>query len=373
MKSYNNLYDKFISDENIELAIHNAFKGKKRHRRDVQEATSDMSSFIDRVKDYASHFKNAKHRPKSIYDGISRKKRTIIIPSMMEQVVHHMLCNVLIPLISPSMYEHSYASLPGKGATLGKWYIEKMIRKGKDIKYYLKMDIKKFFNSIPHDKLFQKLARIIKDRRFLDVLFKVIDVIPRGLPLGFYTSQWLANFYLTGLDHRIKEQDKAPFYYRYMDDMVLFKGSKRWLHKEKDRIVGYLEELGLQLKENWQVVLFSYPQEDGKDPGRDLDFMGYRFFRNRTIIRKSILRKARRKALRVLKNNTYTIYECRQMLSYVGYFKRTNTHRYWNKYIKPCVNIEGMKRRISAWDRRRNNEQRNLVQGRMCEYAAATC
>ena len=74
----------------------------------------------------------------------------------------------------------------------------------KNVKYCLKMDIRKFFDSIPHDIIKAKLAFLIHDKKFLNLLYEIIDVVYNGLPLGFYTSQWFANWYLQDLDHYIK-------------------------------------------------------------------------------------------------------------------------------------------------------------------------
>ena len=48
---------------------------------------------------------------------------------------------------------------------------------------------------------------------------------------GNYTSQWFANYYLQNLDHFIKEKLKAPYYIRYMDDMLVFHRNKKELRK----------------------------------------------------------------------------------------------------------------------------------------------
>ena len=118
MKSYNHLWEQFISDENIELAINNASKGK-RERKSVKKRLENPR-FRAEIKYYANHFKNRKHEPKQIYDGIQRKKRTIIVPSFDEQVIHHMVVNILKPIFYHGMYEHSYGSLPRRGGTKGK-------------------------------------------------------------------------------------------------------------------------------------------------------------------------------------------------------------------------------------------------------------
>ena len=351
MKSYNHLWEQFIADDNIDLAIRNALRGK-RNRASVKKHIENPN-FHEIIKDYAEHFKNAKHKPKQIYDGIQRKKRMIIVPTFKEQVVHHMVINVLKPIFQKSMYYHSYGSLPNKGGHKGARFIRRWIRKDpKNCQYCLKMDIRKYFENISHEILKHKLAKIIHDKRFLSVLYEIIDVNERGIPLGFYTSQWFANWYLTELDNYIKETLKVKYYVRYMDDMVVFGDSKEILHFIRKMIVIYLYlKLGLSMKDNWAIFPISK---------RPLDFMGFRFYPNRTTLRKSIMIKASRKAKRLWKKNRTTIHDTRQMLSYNGWLKATDTYQFYIKHIKPYVDFGRLKHKISKHDRRVNNE---LVQG----------
>ena len=354
MKSYSHLFEEFISEENIRKAIHTSSKGK-RTRRDVKRYLDAGPDVVQSVQAYAQDFKNKPHKPVEIYDGIKRKKRKIIVPSYSEQIVHHMAVAVLQPIFERGMYEHTYASLPGRGAHLGKKHIEKWIRHDpKNCKYVLKMDIRKFFDSVPHDILLKKLGAVIHDERFLSVLREIISVTDVGLPLGFYTSQWLANWYLQGLDHYIKEELRAAHYVRYMDDMVVFGSNKRELHRARKAIDDYLrQELGLHLKDNWQVYRFDYTDRDGRQRGRDLDYMGFRFYRNRTAIRRSIMLKATRKARRVAAKFKPTIYDIRQALSYLGWISCTNTYRMFKEWIAPYISVQKFKRRISQYDRRK--------------------
>ena len=360
MKSYNHLFERCITDECIELAIKNASRGfKRKRRREVRKALKDIEALKASVRRYLMNFENARHVPRVIYDGIERKQRTIIVPTFMELIAQHAVCIVLIPILMKGMYEHTYASIPGRGATLGKWHIEHHIRRGRHIKYYLKLDVRKYFESVSHDRLKAKLSKLIRDKKFLSILFTMIDVTPKGIPIGFYTSQWFANFYLTDFDHWVKEVLKAPAYYRYMDDMVIFADNKRELHRMKRRIEERLEVVeSLALKGNWQVVRFHYVKPDGSEIGRDLDFMGFRFYRNRTTIRKSILQKSRRKANRISKKARPTIHDCRQMTSYIGWYGRTDTHGYWMRNIASKIDIEWMKAYISRFDRRMNDARK---------------
>lgn len=352
MKSFNHLYEQLISEENIKLAIRLSSRGKRK-RSCVQKYVNNPDEHIVPIQEMVKTYRNSRHQPVEIYDGISRKKRTIIVPKYREQIVHHMLVNVLKPIMQRSMYYHSYGSLPGKGGHRGKKYIDKWIRTDKaNTKYCLKMDVRKYFDSVPHDVVKAQMRKLVHDEEFLRVLFEVIDVTETGLPLGFYTSQWLANWYLTELDYFIKQKLGAKYYVRYMDDMVILDGDKTNLHRMKDEIEEYLsKELGLELKDNWQV----FPID-----ARPLDFMGFRFYRNKTTLRKSILMKAFRKARKVGAKDKPTLFEIRQMMSYFGWLNVTDTYDVYYSNIRPFFSFQYGRRRISNHERGKTNGQIGL-------------
>lgn len=360
MKSYNHLWEQFVSEENIRLAIINSSK-RKRKRKLVKDIYENPDKWIPTIKQYAENFKNCNHAPVEIYDGITRKKRKIIVPQYKEQIIHHMIINVLEPIFRHGMYEHSYGSIPGRGSHKAKKIVEKWIKHDtKNVKYCLKMDIRKFFDSVPHDILKNKLALIIHDEKFLAILNELIDVTDKGIPLGFYTSQWFANWHLQELDHYIKEDLQAVYYMRYMDDMIIFGSNKRILHKIRNAISVYLnQKLGVELKDNWQVFRFDYVKMKNHKEihyGRMLDYMGFKFYRNKTTLRKSIMLKATRKAKQMSKQWKVTIHSIRQMLSYMGWITCTNTYNMYKKWIKPYVNLRNCKKRISNYDKRKNKE-----------------
>lgn len=353
MKTYKNLWDDFISEDNIRKAIKNVCKHKTKRKR-FKELHDNPDKYINWIRNEALNFHSDTHKPQEIYDGIQRKKRVIIVPTFREQIIHHMVVNILKSIIMKSLYEKSYGSIPGRGAHKAKKDIKKIINTdARNVKYCLKMDVKQYFKSIPRDILKKRLGEKIKDEKFLSVLYSIIDVEKEigGIPLGFYTSQWLANWYLSDLDHYIKEVLKAKHYYRYMDDMVIFGPNKRHLHKIKEEIEKELNALGLRLKENWQIFRFVYKRSE-REYGRDLDFMGFRFFRGRTILRRSIMYKASRKARRIHKKPKATIYDIRQMLSYLGWIDCTDTYGMYVEYIKPYIIFRNIKKRISRYDRK---------------------
>ena len=349
MKSYKHLWEDLISDDNIRLAIINAARGNMK-RAKLTYLRNNIDSSIPRVREWIINYYTEKHTPKTINDGISAKKREIIVPTVREHVVQHAIMNVLKPIFMKGMYEHSYASTPGRGCHKGMRVVKKWTQQNsRYVKYCLKLDIRKYFESIPQETLISRLHNLIHDEKFADLLDKVIRTTDKGLPLGFYSSQWLANWYLQGLDHYIKEVLHIKYYIRYMDDMVIFHSNKKELHQIHQKIEEYLGNIGLEIKQNWQLFRFHTKW----DTGRLLDFMGFRFYRNRVTLRRKIALKAMRKARRIAKKKRATVHDARQMITYIGWTKCTNTYNWLHKHILAFVSFKKMRRIVSAYDRTR--------------------
>ena len=212
------------------------------------------------------------------------------------------------------------------------------------------LDSKRGFSTVRQD-----FDGTIKEN--LIVLLKIISL---GLPIGFYTSQWLANFFLQDFDHFVKEKLKAKCYTRYVDDKQIFGSNKRKLREKLEKIKEFLSKENLSLKPNYQIFRFSYIDKDGRDKGRPLDFLGFKFFKNRTTLRKRILSNILQKACRIfnktLKGLNISWYEATQMMSYVGYLNITDTHTWYTKYIRPRVNFGGLKRIISHNAKKKGNK-----------------
>ena len=367
MKTYKHLFEQVVAEDNIRQAIEEAAK-RKRERRDVKRVLNNMDYHVERVQkmlineEYSAHI----DRVCVINEGTHLKVRRIRKPHFKyDQIIHHAVIQVLEPILMKPMYEMSCGSIPERGSHYGRKRIEKWIRSDtKNTKYVFKMDIKHFYESVDKNILKSMLQRKIKDWKMLKLLFEIIDGCERGLPLGNYTSQWFANFMLTELDHYVKEELKAKYYVRYMDDIVIFGPNKKELHRIHKEIERYLRErFHLRVKENWQVYRFEYvSRKDGKHRGRDLDFMGFRFKRNRTILRRSIHYRITRKARRVAKN--VTIQGACGMVSYMGYIKNTDSYTVYRDYIRPVVNIGKLKRFISVRKRKEAIRNANYMESR---------
>jgi len=82
--------------------------------------------------------------------------------------------------------------------------------------------------------------------------------------------------------------------------------------------------------------------------------MGFKFYRDRVTLRRNIMLKATRKAKRLSHKEKPSIYDIRQMLSYIGWIDHTNTYGMYQQRIKPYVDIGKLKKRISSYDRKQN-------------------
>lgn len=119
-----------------------------------------------------------------------------------------------------------------------------------------------------------------------------------------------------------------------MDDMVLFGRNKKELHKIKDKVDEYLKNEGLQIKENWQLF---------KVDSRPVDFLGYRFYRGYTTLRRCNFLRIKRRIKKVYKKNKINYTDASAIISYTGWIKHCNSYTYAKKYIKPYVNIKKCK------------------------------
>ncbi len=386
MKSYNHLFEKLISYENLSEAIEKSSLGK-RERREVKKVLEHKDEYIKRLQYLLINkkLKIRKHEAVKINDGITAKIRLIIKPDYVyEQILHHAIVQVLTPIFMRSMYVFSCGSLPGRGGLYGKRYLAKYIREHpKKVKYAAKGDISKFFQTVSIERVKEKFRKIIHDEKFLDVVFLVLDSniatykgenINMGLPIGYYLSQWIANWYLQDFDYFIKQKLKIKCYIRYVDDFVLLSPNKKELHKAIKAISEYLGNIELHLKSNYQVFKFAYTDKNGKTRGRPIDFMGFKFYRDRTVLRRGIMLRAVRKALKISKKTKLNWYECTQLLCYLGWFKYTDTYKVFERFIKPYVNIGDCKKIVSLRQKRINKRLKNESDmAKIGKFSTAAC
>lgn len=358
MKRVGYIYPKIYEIENIKRAILEASRGKRTQRR-VAKVLNNIDKYALKIQGLlkSKSFKPSDPIIKTIQDNSSGKVRTIYKPNFYpDQIVHWALMLQIEPIIMRGMYQYSCGSIPKRGASYGQKAVRKWLDTDvKNTKYCLKMDVAKFYPSINNNILKRMFRRKIKDADSLWLIDTIIDS-NQGQPIGFYTSQWFANFYLEGLDHFIKEKLRIKYYVRYVDDLVMFGPNKRKLHRARKEIDTYLKGVKLQVKSNWQV----FPIKS-----RDVDFLGLRFYRNKTILRKRNALRIHRRARKIKKKGGLNDRDASAVISYWGWLKRTDSYNFYHKNIKPNVTIKQARKVVSinAKIKLRNLKRRRATDG----------
>lgn len=338
MKRYGWLYEKAFTKENIKEAIHKASQNKRK-RKIVIKVLANEDYYVDKIYEmmWSFNYIPSPYSKFTIIDNGSKKVRELSKPKFYpDHIVHWCIYLILYPILSKSLVPNTYSCLKGRGQIYGKNKIKKQLKNKKATKYYLKVDIKKFYPSININKLIEMLEKRIKDVKMMNLISSILK-LENGLPIGMILSQLFANYYL----HKVDMMFNSKYYNRYADDVVIFSSNKRKLHKIRKQLQNELSKLDLSLKPNYQVYRTSKEK---------LDYMGFRFGYDYVILRKRILYALNRSVINWYKRKDY-LSAC-QITSYMGWVKHSNSYCLYQSRIKPYVNFK----EIKEIQRRRQNE-----------------
>lgn len=247
MKKARHLFEQVVQFDNLRRSFFLAMKGCGRTRaacRFFYNLENELFRLQDQL--VSKNFSPGPMRFFTIYDP---KMRRIAVAPFRDRVVHHAVVSVLIPVYERVFIYDSYATRKGKGTHR---VIERAARFAGRWDWCLKTDIEHFFDNVDHDILLKLLSRRIADQDILWLLERIArdSGVPRGLPIGNMTSQFMANVYLDPLDHYLKDELGCKGYIRYMDDFVVFSDSRDHLKEILRAMKSFLgQRLGLRLKE----------------------------------------------------------------------------------------------------------------------------
>ncbi len=267
MKRAGNLIELITDADNLRLAFLKASKGKRTNVEVLKIRDNLDAELVGLRKELQSgdvHW-GEYHR----FLVSDPKPRTICAAPFRARVGHHAIINICEPVFETYQIFDSYACRKGKGLDGALGRALKFSRHGD---WFLQMDIRKYFDSIDHRKLYVFLEKRFKDQTVLDLfesLLATYESSPgKGVPIGNLTSQFFANHYLAFLDHFIKESLGCKRYVRYMDDFVIWATSKLELLTIRKMLIDFLDvQLSLELK---PVCLNTCD--------RGMSFLGYRIF-----------------------------------------------------------------------------------------------
>jgi retron-type reverse transcriptase len=252
MRRLGGIWDRVVGFDNLLRGYRKARRGKG-ERYEVARFALDLEGELIRLQEElrTGAYTPGRYRLFTIYE---RKPRQIAAAPFRDRVVHHAMMNLVEPPLDKTFIHDSYACRPGKGVHAAVARYQGWARR---YRYALKMDVARYFPSVDHRILKEKLRRRIKDRRVLALFERIIDTSPAvdgpvthfpgddlltplerrtGIPIGNLTSQFMANLYLDDLDHYVKEGLRVGAYLRYVDDMVVLDDDKGRLAEIRERV-----------------------------------------------------------------------------------------------------------------------------------------
>lgn len=354
MKRYDHLFEKICDIENLRKAHKNAKKGKGWYK-EVQEIDKDPDKYLKQIREMLINHTYRTSEYEVFYKDDGRKKRKIYkLPYFPDRICQWAILQVIEPCIVSNLTTDTYSAIPERGIHKGLTKLQAaMWNNPEECKYCLKLDARHYYQSINHNILKEKYSRMFNDNELLWLLNEIIDSIQTadiedltaiylleedidpetGIPIGNYLSQYSGNYYFSSFDHWIKERKYVKYYFRYMDDIVIFGKTKEELFTLKKEIdVYFSNELKLNIKGNWQVFP-SYV--------RGVDFLGYRTFYKYTLLRKSTCQEMKKKmtAIRnkVEAGNMMNYSEWCSINSYKGWLKYADSFRLYQAYVVPLL------------------------------------
>lgn len=274
-----------------------------------------------------------------IYDP---KEREIQAITYRDRVIQHSLCdNFLMPLLEKRLFYYNVACRKNKGTSFAtstlKKYIIKYYKEYGNNGYFIKIDIKKYFDSINHEVLKKKLFLLNIPSDIKNLLTKIIDSYCykdyKGIPMGNQTSQCFALLYLDCIDRLIKEKLHIKYYLRYMDDMILLVPEKKKAQEVFLTISKEIEKIDLCVNRKSQIITF----ENG------VEFLGRRFFVSRSgkvvlklkkEAKQRIIKKIRQKVYFINSGKINKVHLEKSFVSYSGIFKKINAYSFKKRLMK---------------------------------------
>lgn len=265
MKRAGNLIHRIAEANNLRRAFLKARRGKQT-RPDVRRFAENLDDELDDLRreldsgpvDWGGYHTFQIHDP---------KERTIHAPAFRARVAHHAIMNPCEPAFEAYQIADSYACRKKRGLDPA---LKRALAFCRDGGIHLKMDVRKYFDTIDHDVLKGQIRRRFKDGRVIELFESVIDTYGtapgKGVPIGNLTSQFFANHYLAPFDRHVKESLRVRRYVRYMDDFVVWADDRRTIKDLRREMETFLaDRLNLTVKP---------PCQNSVDRG--MTFLGYK-------------------------------------------------------------------------------------------------
>jgi RNA-directed DNA polymerase len=221
----------------------------------------------------------------------TNETRPLGIPTVRDRVVQGALRHVLEPIFERHFAEQSYGFRPDRGCKDALRRVDGLLKQG--YRYVVDVDLKSYFDTIPHDQLLAEVRKYVADSRVLGLIeaFLQAEILEgvqhwtpeSGAPQGAVLSPLLSNLYLNALDHLMASAGFEMT--RYADDLVIQCRSREEADRALALVQAWTAQRGLTLHPTKTKIV------DAETEG--FEFLGYRFVKHYRFPRKKSLAKFR--------------------------------------------------------------------------------
>lgn len=330
----NNLMEQILSRDNLNKAYLQVVRNKGAEGVDGVKYTELKEHLEKNGEEIKEQMRTRKYKPQPVRRVEIPKPdggvRNLGVPTVTDRFVQQAIAQVLTPIYEKQFHNHSYGFRTNRCAQQAIMTALDMMNE--DNSWIVDIDLKKFFDTVNHDKLMTIIGRTIKDGDVISIIRKFLvsgikidyeyeDSIV-GTPQGGNLSPLLANIMLNELD---KEMEKRGLkFVRYADDCIIMVRSEMSAKRVMRNLTRFIEEK-LGLKVNMTKSKVDRPQ--------GLKYLGFGFYFDRQTHQykakphiKSVAKfKARMKQLTCRSwgvENSYKVTKLNQLIrGWINYFR----------------------------------------------------
>jgi len=294
-----------------EELMHKAFKAVKKNRGSagIDKMTIQMyeSNLVENQSSLMRDLKQGLYQPKPLRRAHipkgERKTRPLGIPAVRCRIAQEVLRQLINPIFERRFHANSFGFRAGRNCHQA---VEKMLQLSQQgYRYVVDIDIKGFFDNIPHALIMESLAAKIADGNILKTIERLLhsgvmeegEIRPtiKGTPQGGVISPLLANTTLDHLDWFL--EDKQLHFVRYADDFVVMCKTKSEAEKALEIIRNFLNEMELEVSpEKTKICHFS----------EGFNFLGFKI-KSRSVVMRDKSKEKFKNAIRYITTRSHNL------------------------------------------------------------------
>jgi RNA-directed DNA polymerase len=301
------LFDKVFAERNLVAALQQVAENNGSPGVDHVTVREFNRRLPDSLWEVSDQIKAGTYQPQAIRrvnipKPGSRETRPLGIPTVRDRVVQAAVVNVIEPIFERDFAPQSYGFRPGRGCQDALRRVDELLQAGHT--HVVDADLKGYFDSIPHDRLMDRLKEKIADGQVLSLIERFLKASimdgasqwtpESGAPQGAVLSPLLSNVYLDPLDHLMAREGFQMV--RYADDFVILCRSADEAQRALSLVAVWVAENGLTLHPTKTRTV------DATTDG--FDFLGYHFYGTDEGIRHRVREKSVRKLKDTLRSKT---------------------------------------------------------------------